>query len=496
MLNTQSLKKTQIMHNSNSIDYFCAFQYMIAAAIFYIYGIQVCPFLDSLDQGFLTRVIILLFISLYIIRSYLIKYIFNQHPSKPVQSQFLIDVSVFNIGGLALAIGNSIVFNFPLEASIRVMFGFIFLGYFVSLQLMLRTENNFLHSGKEMQIAPGQKIVPISRHIKTIIFSILFGSTISLLMVIWKDLEWLNTIGSDVTIEQAVTWILYEFLFVCGVFCGYGMMITYYLSDNLSLSFQYQQDALTAIKNGARDHYLPILSNNEFRYLAQDTNHMLTRLKNSEDTLHHTRDACIYAISSLAETRDNETGAHIIRTQEYIKAICLYLKDKPKFSGILNEELIELIYKSAPLHDIGKVGIPDSILLKPGKLTEDEFTIMKGHPLIGKKAIEKAEKQSGTMPFLQYAKEISESHHEKWDGSGYPYGLKAEAIPLSGRLMALADVYDALITQRVYKPAFSHEKSKAIILEGKGSHFDPDIVDAFLAVEDEFIRIAKAHKDQ
>jgi response regulator RpfG family c-di-GMP phosphodiesterase len=152
--------------------------------------------------------------------------------------------------------------------------------------------------------------------------------------------------------------------------------------------------------------------------------------------------------------------------------------------------MIDLIYKSAPLHDAGKVGIPDRILLKPGRLTAEEFEVMKQHPVIGAQALSSAQDTIGYHSFLSVACEIMETHHEKWDGSGYPGGLKGDDIPVSGRLMALADVYDALISERVYKPAFSHEKACDIIVEGKGSHFDPDVVDAFLAVEQKFREIA------
>jgi len=478
-----------------TVDTYATVQYIIAGAIFYLYGVQVCPFLDNLETSFLTQIIAALFTSLLLIRHCVFTYRWGSSPNHYAKAQLMVDMALFAGGGLILALGNMIVFGFPIGASFRVMFGFIFLGYFVSLQLTLKTENNALKNKQEI-LNKSQTIQPIGQKVRFVIFSLLIGAIVSLLMLMWKDLEWLSDIGNSVSMEQAVAWILYEFLFVCGVFCGYGIIITQYLTKNLSLSFEHQHEVLKAVKDGARNTQVPVTSNDEFRYLAENTNHMLASLKRSEETLNATRDASIYAISSLAETRDNETGAHIVRTQKYIKAICLYLKDKPKFMAYLSDERIALIVKSAPLHDIGKVGIPDSILLKPGKLTDEEFAIMKGHPLIGKQAIEKAEQQSGKMPFLEYAKEISESHHEKWDGSGYPYGLKGEDIPLSGRLMALADVYDALITQRVYKPAFSHEKSKAIILDGKGAHFDPDIVDAFLAVEAEFISIAQAHKDQ
>jgi len=179
-----------------------------------------------------------------------------------------------------------------------------------------------------------------------------------------------------------------------------------------------------------------------------------------------------------------------MRTQRYILELAQELKDKPSFRDVLTDKNIDLIYKSAPLHDVGKVGIPDSILLKKGKLTDDEFKIMKRHPYYGKKALSTAGKILGKNSFLKFAEEISFSHHEKWDGTGYPRKLKGTDIPVTGRLMALADVYDALISERVYKPAFPHEKAKQIIVSSSGTHFDPEVVDAFLAREDRFLAIA------
>ncbi|WP_373976178.1 two-component system response regulator [Chitinibacter sp. SCUT-21] len=208
------------------------------------------------------------------------------------------------------------------------------------------------------------------------------------------------------------------------------------------------------------------------------------------------QDVTIMAMASLAETRDNETGNHILRTQRYVKALALKLKNIAPYDTLLTDELIELLYKSAPLHDIGKVGIPDHILLKPGKLSDAEFEIMKTHTTLGRDAIVRAESLlQGQNDFLRYAREIAYCHQEKWDGSGYPQGLKGEAIPLSARLMAIADVYDALISKRVYKPAFSHEKALEIMRQGRGSHFDPALCDVFLQMADEFAQIAQAFRD-
>ena len=209
------------------------------------------------------------------------------------------------------------------------------------------------------------------------------------------------------------------------------------------------------------------------------------------------QDVTILAMASLAETRDNETGNHIRRTQHYVRLLAGKLRHHPRFAHFLDDDgTIELLYKSAPLHDIGKIGIPDRILLKPGRFEPEEFEIMKTHTTLGRDAILHAEKELGIeMPFLTLAKEIAYGHQEKWDGSGYPQGLSGDDIPISARLMAVADVYDALISRRIYKEGMSHEKAVEIILQGKGSHFDPDMVDAFAELQEEFRKIAKTYAD-
>ena len=208
-----------------------------------------------------------------------------------------------------------------------------------------------------------------------------------------------------------------------------------------------------------------------------------------------TQAVTIESLATLAEYRDPETGGHIKRTQNYVKALAVHLKDHQRFRSELNDDVIELLYMSAPLHDLGKVGVRDNVLLKPGRLTDDEFEEMKKHTIYGEEALRISEQKLGEDSFLQYAREIAYTHQEKWDGSGYPQGLRGDEIPTPGRLMALADVYDALISKRVYKPPFPHEKAVEIIVEGKGKHFDPDIVDAFLQLEDTFRNIALTFAD-
>jgi len=208
------------------------------------------------------------------------------------------------------------------------------------------------------------------------------------------------------------------------------------------------------------------------------------------------QEVSIHALAHLAETRDPETGNHLRRTQEYVRTLARSLKQHPRFTDYLDERTINALAQSAPLHDIGKVGIPDHILLKPGKLTPEEWEIMKTHAEIGAQAIAQAEADSARpVEFLRIAQEIARSHHEKWDGSGYPGGLAGDNIPISARLMALADVFDALICARVYKPAMPMEEACRIIVDGSGKHFDPDVVAAFVREFETFKRIAATYAE-
>ncbi|ACN17548.1 Response regulator [Desulforapulum autotrophicum HRM2] len=204
-----------------------------------------------------------------------------------------------------------------------------------------------------------------------------------------------------------------------------------------------------------------------------------------------TQEMAFKAIGTLVECKDPETGGHIRRTQNYVKLLANSLKSHPAYANFFTDETVDLLYMSAPLHDIGKIGVPDVILLKPTKLLKSEFETIKRHTTYGYRAILASERDycEENINFMRFAKELTRTHHERWDGSGYPQGLKREEIPISGRLMAVADVYDALISQRVYKPPFKHQKAVDIIHQGKGTHFDPHMVDAFMDLEDQFRQI-------
>ena len=202
------------------------------------------------------------------------------------------------------------------------------------------------------------------------------------------------------------------------------------------------------------------------------------------------RDLTIFALAKLAESRDPETGADLERVCNYSRGLAQHLSTRPEFASEINAGFVRLIYETSPLHDIGKVAIPDCVLLKPGRLSDREFTIMKSHAMLGAETLDAALREHPEAKFLRMAREIAATHHERFDGTGYPMALKGTDIPLSGRIVAVADVYDALTTKRVYKAAFQHEVAKSIIVAESGTHFDPRIVETFLAVEQQFIDIA------
>lgn len=205
--------------------------------------------------------------------------------------------------------------------------------------------------------------------------------------------------------------------------------------------------------------------------------------------------ATIYALIKLSGSRDDETGAHIERTASFCRLLAQKARSRPEYADIIDDSFIEAIYKASPLHDIGKVGVPDRILLKPGRLTPEEFEIMKTHVQIGHETISKVGQLYDKNEFLKMGMEIALYHHEKWDGSGYNKGLKGDEIPLSARIMAISDVYDALRSKRVYKDAYSHEKSMEIIAEGKGKHFDPVLVDVLIEEQEDFKLLYESIKD-
>jgi putative two-component system response regulator len=238
-----------------------------------------------------------------------------------------------------------------------------------------------------------------------------------------------------------------------------------------------QQDKIEGLDAGADD----------FMIKPFDAAELCARVRSAERMLSlETRDVAIFAMAKLAECRDPETGAHLERVQRYSRILTQHLRRSSRLGEQINDEFVRLIYLTSPLHDIGKVGIPDCVLLKPGRLSDNEFEVMKTHTTLGGQTLEAALRKFPNVKFLQMARDIATTHHERYDGKGYPAGLVGDEIPLCGRVVALADVYDALTSKRVYKDAFCHEVAKAIIVGDSGAHFDPEVVSAFLSAEQEF----------
>ena len=463
-----------------------------------IYGTQVCPFLDSLS---ITQVMIpmgLMLVGGMVARGWLRRYwVLSVGAPLQVRRTLQLDLMLFILMGTLLALFNTLVFSFPAGSGLKVVLGFSAIGFFAALELALgheyRLAQLFQQRGLSLKFEEGY--VPLAAKFSAFAMVSILLMTVTLFLVINKDLEWLVQLDNGYDLSLAQRSILIEFTFVALVILAYMVLVILAYARNLRLFLEHEHQVLIQVTQGDLDSQVMVSTTDEFGLIGQRTNQMIMALKQTNQMLIKTQAATIFSLGALAETRDPETGAHLLRTQRYVRLLAEQMATLPGYADQLDPHTIELLFQSAPLHDIGKVGIPDHILLKPGKLDEHEFNIMKGHAMLGAKAIQVAERQLGENSFLRYAHEIAANHHEKWDGSGYPRGLKGEAIPLSGRLMAVADVYDALISKRVYKEPFSHEKAMGIILSGAGGHFDPQVIEVLRLVEPGFIEIATRYQD-
>jgi len=360
-----------------------------------------------------------------------------------------------------------------------------------------------------------------------LIFSFLLINLLSILIISFLQYE---TLPPDVAQRQ----LRFSLIISCCT-AIIIILISSFIKDSFYHTISKLMETVNQIKQGNFDVKVEIDTTEEFGILGDAFNQMISELKKSRDelektnkelqsskdelektnrslektyrelettniNLQKTQEMAVYGLSKLAESRDPETGAHIQRMQYYAKLLAIELKNNEKYTETIDEKFINNIYISSALHDVGKVGVPDAVLLKPGRLEPEERAIIETHSTIGGDALQETEEllkqeTGGQASFLTMGKEIAYFHHERWDGQGYPKKLKGQEIPLAARIVALADVYDALTSDRVYRKKMPHEKAKSIILEGRGTQFDEDVITAFLNVEDRFIAIREQFSD-
>ncbi len=474
--------------------------YGVAGGLLALYGGAVCPLIENLSLVQLIAPIAVAFATGLILRAVARQVLLGDRmvhtrPRRVAAIEWITLMSV----GFSIAAYNHVVYQFPLQShsGLKVLLGTAAIGVFIAMDALLTEELSVgrwcKRKGINVQIDAARQ--SFSRRLFVMSFVCVLVVATVLVLLINKQLLYLSWRQSLAEVSEVKSAILFECIFVVAIMTGYIYKVMTSSSRVLAFYLGNQKDTLERVSGGDYADAVPVVSNDEFGDIARHTNAMIQTIAARSAELQRTQDATILSLASLAETRDNETGAHIMRTQHYVKVLADHLATRPAFRDQLQPDVIELITKSTPLHDIGKVGIPDSVLLKPGKLTDDEYAVMKTHTLLGVQALEVVETELGESHFLSFAKDVVATHHERWDGKGYPAGLAGLDIPLCGRLMAVADVYDALISKRVYKPAMSHADARAIILDGRGSQFDPDVVDAFVACEEAFREVACRYGD-
>ncbi len=376
---------------NRSVDY----HFLTAVAVFCIYGIHVCPFLESLSVLELTLPVVFVMLVVYLVVKRLAPGMsFSQGDECVRSAQYWQWVfCAFVAASIALVIYNSLSYDYPIDSALKVLLGLSTLGFFIATDLTLIFEREQAQrlGAMGVHLTPPTQFMPMTR--KFTLFAGINALCMAgvIFLVVQKDLLWLLGDGQSVTLEQARWVILFEVAFVAVVVLGYTIKVIRSYSSNLAFFFNNENHALKKVAQGDLTVRTPVASQDEFGVMAHHTNLMIQDLQQATEEVKQTRDVAILGLSSLAEARDNETGAHILRTQYYVKALAEYLSSQPGFAEYLDQQTIELMHKSAPLHDVGKVGIPDAILLKPGKLTDDEFAIMKQHPEIGAQAIANAE---------------------------------------------------------------------------------------------------------
>ena len=468
--------------------------YLIALFVMGGYSGRVCPMVDVLPSFTWFLHLGLLLVLIRGVRFGLNGLVLARvAPVWQVLTQFFMDALLLSTAGYVMSLDSGTGIGWTVELGC----GFSILGFFIGADLAL------IHN-RRMALKNGEGLFTFTAHFvsapqKLVLLSIISLSSVmaTLFFVFSNDLFWLVGLP-PYRMAAARDAVIFNQGFILSVLMAYTMNIILTYARNVRLFLEMEIQTLAEVADGNYETRVPVVFNNELGVIASYTNRMILGFKEQTLMVERLRDVIINSMASLAETRDNETGSHIRRTQYYVKVLAETLATFPEYQDVLDATAIDLLYKTAPLHDIGKVGVPDAVLLKPGPLNDVEFAVMKQHTGRGEDAIRQAERLMGPgadTSFLKWAADIAGGHHEKWDGSGYPRGLAGEAIPLAARLMALADVYDALRSKRVYKKGRSHGEARKTILEGRGSHFEPLVVDAFLVCEKRFVGISTCFED-
>ncbi|MEL6977313.1 MAG: HD domain-containing phosphohydrolase [Pseudomonadota bacterium] len=463
--------------------------------VYGFYAYQICPILEAAPLWQLLAPVAALFVVKDAASAWFRRAATALPLERAVRRLFASDFGAYLFLGVLVALYNWQVFGSPLENGAKVLFAYTVLGFYAALDLTFEREAQLAEQlrGEGRSFPLSARFLPYQS--KFALFSMLNIIVVSFVVtiVVLKDLIWFSETTIDH--ERAQLLIMVELLFILVVLGAYILRVIRQYARKMELALSDERDGLARVAAGDLKSRVPISANDEFGRIAALTNDMIARLDGALEEVERTRDVTIKALVSLSARRDSETGRHLLRTQLYVERLAREIADTPRYRGVVDEAFIRRLKASAPLHDIGKVGVPDAVLTKPGRLSDEEFAVMKTHAAIGAQALAEADEALGGSSFLETAQEIALSHHERWDGAGYPDGLAGEEIPLSARLMAIADVYDALRSKRVYKPRMTHEQAASIIAEGRGSHFDPDLVDAFLRVETVFDEIARRHDD-
>jgi response regulator RpfG family c-di-GMP phosphodiesterase len=467
-----------------------ALHHMIAAALLTVYGYHVCNFVSGLAVAAWLSALAPILLLQWVARTALARsYVSAAAVGSRPRLAFLIEASAFAIGGALLGAINVLIYGFPPGSGVKVGLGFFTVGLFAGADAAIaRNLARFDDGGLKPAELPHR--APFALRAGLVAATIMSLLTAISSLLVLRAFEELTTGGRSGFLRVAL-----ELLFVLAVFMGYSFNLVRGLGNVIGRALREQIETLKASHGTVSDRRAVVATTDEFGLITREINVLLDALETNNRDASRANESMIRGLVTLAGARDNETGRHLQRTQRYVELIAQQLAADPAHAAKLSPQTIQLMRAAAPLHDIGKVGVPDRVLRKPGPLDAEEFALMRNHVGLGLGVLDDIVVDVGPTPFLEMARDVIAGHHERWDGRGYPHGLAGEAIPLAGRIMAVADVYDALRSPRVYKPAMAREEAKRVIMESGGTHFDPQVVVAFLLVEPEIARTADALAD-